>query len=194
MDIIIKSLKSKFIVVFIILTALALTHAGNRTFGLGAVLGEPTGINAKLWLKQDRALSFTLAYGWGYNRYGRNYYYSDSRCYDNPYYKTHVNYCNDRYSNDDRYNSSGFHIHGDYLFHNFNAIKAPQRFPLYYGPGINLESYRDYVVLGGRMTGGIAWMHRSVPFDVFFELSPILQILPGMWMDFTGGLGARYYF
>jgi len=36
--------------------------AQNKEFGLGVMLGEPTGFSAKYWLSEDKALDFGLAY------------------------------------------------------------------------------------------------------------------------------------
>ena len=39
-----------------------LNHAQQKGFGLGVVLGEPTGISAKFWLTSGTALDFGLGY------------------------------------------------------------------------------------------------------------------------------------
>jgi hypothetical protein len=39
-----------------------LAHAGNRTFGLGVVLGDPTGITAKGWLDKTHSIDGALAW------------------------------------------------------------------------------------------------------------------------------------
>ncbi len=44
---------------FIILTNLTLSQ--NRGFGLGIVLGEPTGLSAKLWTGNSNAFDFAAA-------------------------------------------------------------------------------------------------------------------------------------
>jgi hypothetical protein len=37
-------------------------HAGDKSFGLGFILGEPTGIDAKFWLANQHALEFGAAW------------------------------------------------------------------------------------------------------------------------------------
>ena len=32
------------------------------------------------------------------------------------------------------------HIHADYLWHSFNAIRSTQKFVLYYGPGLKIKT------------------------------------------------------
>lgn len=39
-----------------------LVNAQDKGFGLGIMLGEPTGVSAKYWLDNDKALDFGLAY------------------------------------------------------------------------------------------------------------------------------------
>jgi hypothetical protein len=175
------------------------TKPFNKNFGVGLVLGEPTALNLKLFLKNNHALD--LALGWSYWGYSSRYYdrywdYDyDSRCYDPHFYRDHEYYCDNLGYN---YYDRGwniFHLHADYLFHNFNLIKAKETFVLYGGPGINLEFWRGGgAILGVRGEFGIAWMCRKVPIDVFFELAPVLDLYPGPFFDLNGGLGCRWYF
>lgn len=166
------------------------TSAG-RSFGVGVVVGEPTALSAKLWTSRTTAFDFGLGWGmgWGYNRY--------ENCWDQYYYDRHRNYCDDRgyYYNDDRYGYRGVHVHMDYLMHNFDLIRSSQRLPLYYGPGINMNFWNQ----GGAQVGvrgvlGLAWLPQNAPMDVFLEVAPVVQIVPGTWLDINGGLGARFYF
>ncbi|MDB5102385.1 MAG: hypothetical protein JWP91_74 [Fibrobacteres bacterium] len=168
--------------------------AGGRNFGLGFALGDPTGFSAKYWTSSNTALDFNL--GWaGYWR--RDGYY-DPECYNNNFYRNHAGYCDDRgYNYRDKYGYGWdiFHIHADYLFHNFDAIRSTERFPLYYGPGISVN-YLDYdfLQLGVRGNFGIAWMPRRAPIDVFLEISPTMELFPGPQFDVNAGLGMRFYF
>ena len=173
--------------------------AGGRNFGIGLVVGEPTGLTAKYWTSQTTAFDLGLGWGWGYSGYDRyGYGYTDDRCYDPGFYNTHPGFCDARSYADgrySRYDARGFHIHGDYLFHNFNLIKGREKIPLYYGPGLSYEYwYRGSAQFGIRGVGGIAWLPRNAPLDVFFELAPVLELFPGTWVDMNAGLGIRFYF
>jgi hypothetical protein len=172
--------------------------AAGRNFGLGFVLGDPTGFSAKYWTSGSTAMDFHV--GWT-GPWSRRDMYWNSNCYDPGYYNDNRGYCNgqardyrDRYY--DGYNGwRVFHVHADYLYHNFNAIRATEKFPLYYGPGlaINYLNY-DFLEFGARGNFGIAWMPRRAPMDVFLELAPTLYLFPSPYFDVNAGLGARFYF
>ena len=181
---------NKMFTLLVIVTPLAM--AGGHNFGLGFVLGEPTALDAKLWTSETTALDFGLGWGLGYNGY-------DDKCWNNKFYYNNQGYCNDRgydYNyRDDQYGYRGLHLHADYLFHNFNVIHSSEKFPIYYGPGINLNFWNHGgAQIGFRGVGGIAWMPRATPIDLFFEIAPIIQIFPGTGFDLNAGIGARFYF
>ncbi len=44
--------------------------AQDRDFGLGVIIGEPTGISAKLWTSPINALDFGLGWSYGGDRIG----------------------------------------------------------------------------------------------------------------------------
>lgn len=178
-----------FLVLVLILAPAAKTGTGGK-FGLGFIVGEPTALSAKYWTSGTTALDFGFGWGLGYGRY-------DDRCWEIGYYNRHQSYCDDRgyYYGDDRYGYRGLHLHADYLFHNFTLIRSPESFPIYYGPGVNLNFWsHGGPQLGLRGVVGIAWMPRTKPFDVFLELAPVLQLFPGTWVDINAGLGGRFYF
>jgi hypothetical protein len=142
--------------------------AQERKFGLGVIIGEPTGISAKLWVSSVNALDFGL--GWSY--------------------------WGDRFSDyNDRYSNSRVHFHADYLWHWFDAIHSTERFPLYAGIGGRINAGAGYDASAAvRGVFGIAWLPRPVPIDVFFELVPSLQVVPSTGFGIDAGLGARFYF
>jgi hypothetical protein len=143
--------------------------AQERRFGLGVILGEPTGISAKLWTSSDNALDFGLGWSIGGDRIGN---YKGS--YDG---------------------GSRVHFHMDYLWHSFDAIHSADRFPLYYGFGGRVNTGAGYdASLAIRGVFGIAWMPRNTPVDVFVELVPSMQLTSTTGFAIDAGLGARYYF
>lgn len=99
-----------------------------------------------------------------------------------------------------------FHIHGDYLLHNFSLIKVPEgNLPLYYGVGAryiirendnrgkNEDKDKDNT-LGIRIPVGIAYIFADFPVDIFLELVPVVDLIPDTGFGFDGGIGARYFF
>ncbi len=184
----IQSKTSLFLIAFT-LFLFSFSSAANGKFGLGFVLGEPTAIDGKYWLSTNTAFDFGIGWGAGYGGY-----YGD--CNNGQYYNDHSGYCNDRgYYYADRNGFRGLHVHMDYLMHNFNAISGSERFPIYYGPGINLNFWNNIGMQAGlRGVIGIAWMPHTAPVDIFFEIAPVLEVIPATYVDVNAGLGARFYF
>jgi hypothetical protein len=140
-----------------------------HTFGLGVIVGEPTGISAKLWTSGTNAFDFGLGWSNGGDRLGNydGYYNGGSRT----------------------------HFHMDYLWHAFDAIRSSERFPLYYGIGGRINSGAGYnSSLAIRGVFGISWLPRGTPIDVFLELAPSLQLTSSTGFGIDAGFGARFYF
>lgn len=142
--------------------------AQDKGFGLGIIVGEPTGLSAKLWTSNVNAFDFGLGLSVGGDRIS---------------FKGNYN------------NGSRVHFHMDYLWHSFNAISSSEKFPLYYGLGGRFNSGGGYDgSFGVRGVFGIAWFPRATPIDIFFELVPVLQITPSLGFGIDAGLGIRYFF
>jgi hypothetical protein len=158
----------------VMILILSLCHANHanaqdRKFGLGVIIGEPTGLSAKLWTTETTALDFGLGWSVGGDRIGRY----------NGYY-----------------NGTGrIHFHMDYLWHSFDAIRSSERFPLYYGVGGRLNSGAGYdQSMAIRGVFGIAWLPHNTPIDVFLELVPSLQLVSTSAFGIDAGFGVRYFF
>ena len=85
-------------------------------------------------------------------------------------------------------------FYSDYVFHNSDIIKTKENLVVYYGPGARLKIQKDNARLGLRGVIGIIWVPQDAPIDLFVELAPILDIIPGTKFDFAGAVGARYFF
>jgi hypothetical protein len=155
-------------IILLILIAAAPLSAQDKGFGLGLILGEPTGLSAKLWTSHNNAFDFGLGLSVG----------------------------GDRISNKHVYNNNGrIHLHMDYLWHAFDAISSTERFPLYYGLGARFNSGGGYdESIGVRGVFGIAWFPHSTPIDVFLELVPVLQLTSSTGFGIDAGVGIRYFF
>jgi hypothetical protein len=157
------------IIAFFLLLIVPVLNAQDRGFGLGVILGEPTGLSAKLWTTSTTAFDFGLGWSIGGDRLG-----SFKGVHDG---------------------TSRMHFHVDYLWHAFEAIHSNDRFPLYYGFGGRMNTGGGYDgSLAARGVIGIAWLPRGAPVDVFFELVPAFQVLPSTGIGIDAGLGARYFF
>lgn len=155
------------VLVLVIIIAKPIT-AQDHGFGIGFILGEPTGLSAKLWTSKVNAFDFGLGLSLGGDR---------------------IKY-KGNYDNDGR-----VHFHMDYLWHSFNAISSTEKFPLYYGLGGRFNTGGGYDgSLGIRGVFGIAWFPRSTPIDIFLELVPVFQVTPLTGLGIDAGLGIRYFF
>jgi hypothetical protein len=144
----------------------ALARAGS--LGLGVIAGEPTGISLKTWLDGRHAVDAAL--GWSFA------------------------------------GDTSLHLHADYLWHDFGLLRptgVKGRLPLYYGLGARLKVHadddghhgnEDDTVLGVRFPVGVAWVPPSAPLDVFLEIAPVLDLLPGTDLNLNAAIGVRYWF
>jgi hypothetical protein len=86
-----------------------------------------------------------------------------------------------------------FHLHGDYLWHKYDLINVDKgTLPLYYGVGARLL-FADDTHLGIRGVVGLDYLFEGLPLDVFLEIAPIFDIVPGTEFSFNGAIGVRYF-
>lgn len=86
------------------------------------------------------------------------------------------------------------HIHADYIIHKFNMIQVDEgKLPIYFGIGGRIK-LNDSTKLGVRIPVGINYLLKDAPIDMFFEIVPILDLLPSTKLNFNGGVGIRYFF
>jgi hypothetical protein len=127
-----------------------------KGFGLGIILGEPTGISAKKWLDDNSALDGAVAWS--------------------------------------LVTPSSFHLHADYLYHNFNIFNVKKgKLPLYFGIGFRIR-IGDEDRVGIRIPVGICYIFEQSPLDIFFELGPVLDLTPATRLRLTSSVGIRYFF
>ena len=135
-------------------------------FGLGVVLGDPTGLSMKYWTSRENAVSAALAFGTFHHHYD-NYYYNDE---------------------------TDVYLHVNYLWHNFGLLPVQRgQLPVYWGAGGRLYFGHDFA-LGVRGCGGLEYLPVA-PIDIFLELGLVIDFMgnhPGADGDL--GIGIRYFF
>lgn len=141
-----------------------------NSFGLGLMLGTPSGLAGKYYLTPSTALDFGVgSYGRRFKGYG------------------------------------GLHIHADFLWHPV-VLASPKEFelPLYFGIGARIwdhganDDRREDTHVGIRAPLGILFELNNTPLDFFLEFALVLDVVVDKddhgFDDFTGAVGARYYF
>ena len=91
-------------------------------------------------------------------------------------------------------NDNSITMTSDYLFHQYNLLKVDQgSLPFYYGIGGRLL-LGNQAKLGVRIPVGLNYLFANDPIGVFFEVAPVLDLVPSTRFDVNGGIGIRYYF
>ena len=86
------------------------------------------------------------------------------------------------------------HIHIDYLIHNFSFFEVDaERMPYYIGIGGRVKIEDDPRV-GVRFVIGTEYYLKEPPFGFFFEIAPILDLVPETDLDMNGAVGVRVVF
>ena len=139
-----------------------ITQAQTKGFGLGIIIGEPTGVSGKGFLSHNTAIDGAVA--WSFVDEG------------------------------------SFHIHGDFLLHDYDLISVDDgRLPVYYGIGgrikfKNKDKGTTDDKVGIRVPVGLAYEFPGNKVDIFLEVVPVLDLSPKSQVTVNASLGARYYF
>jgi hypothetical protein len=134
-------------------------------FGLGVIVGDPTGLSAKLWLDREQALDFGAA--WALS--GR-----DS-------FQFHMDYLYHRFDlfhMDESIGRMALYFGGGARFRVVEERAG--------------QSNQDK--FGIRVPIGVTYLFAKAPFDVFGEVAPILDLAPDTKLDMNVSIGGRFYF
>ena len=152
----------------------------NRKFGLGVVIGAPTGLTGKVWVAPTNALDFGLGfYGYGFN----------NRCFTD----NNGNVVCERGG----YNWATVNM--DYLWQS-NIVRGQAQLDWHIGVGGRTVWWggcnNNCFELSARApAAGLDLMFQNPAFiEIFFELALGLIIVPGIYPQIEGGLGGRFYF
>ena len=86
------------------------------------------------------------------------------------------------------------HCHLDHLWYTYEAFPSEAGIiPVYYGIGGRVRFADDHH-LGLRVIVGVNYFFMEQPFDLFFEIAPILDLSPDIGPDFNAVVGLRYDF
>ena len=87
---------------------------------------------------------------------------------------------------------NAFHLHADYLLHSFIKVDTG-KLAFYYGIGARLN-LQDDARFGIKIPLGLSYMLPNAPLDIFFEISPVMDLIPDTELKLLGFVGIRYYF
>ena len=156
-------------------TANATEVGYGRKFGLGFMIGDPTGLSAKLWVGPTNSVDFGLGF-WGYG-------------FDNCQGGNHP--CDHFGDHDGTFNA-------DYLWQS-NIVRGQAQLDWHIGAGGRAIWYGgcngDCFAFAARMPVGLDLMFNNPSFiEVVFELAPALYFVPNVDFAIEGALGVRFYF
>ncbi|HPB58707.1 MAG TPA: hypothetical protein PLB50_05030 [Candidatus Saccharicenans sp.] len=87
---------------------------------------------------------------------------------------------------------NAFHLHADYLLHSFIKVETG-KLAFYYGIGARLN-LQDDARFGIKIPLGLSYTFPNTPIDIFFEISPVMDLIPDTELKFLGFVGVRYFF
>jgi hypothetical protein len=154
-------------------TAIASEIANSRPFGLGGILGQPTGVTIKYFFAPEHAVTAALGFSWwgGHNfhihaDYGYHFMLTQAQHFDLPLY-----------------------VGAGLKFFYFYS----DRYHPYWEDDWRDRDYHR-AGLGIRVPIGIAFHLNEPTLGIFVEIVPGFAFLP--WLDgfVDGGVGLRYYF
>ena len=153
-----------------LLPALA-SNAQGQGFGLGFILGEPTGISLKGWLDDRHAIDGAVAWSLGHG--SSMHVHADYLFHKFEVIKVSKGKLPIYYGPGIRLRFWGDegHWHNGEWHHEDGNLDFAVRFPI-----------------------GLNYQFGSDPLDVFLEVVPSLGLIPSTYVDFDGGLGMRYWF
>jgi hypothetical protein len=154
------------VVVIVTVMAESSTCAQGR-FGIGFVVGEPTGVSWKYRMDNGRAVDGAL----GFSPFDR--------------YRVHVDYL---------WHSLPFNERNLQLHYGIGGAIGFGRTEYVVISGRRAYLFRNQDVgLGVRGVVGLTYNIPRSPLDVFVELAPMMILAPGTGLGFDGGLGVRIY-
>ena len=153
----------KKVIVGLLMAVLPLT-ASAETFGIGAMVGSPTGITGKLWLDQERAVD--IAAEWRTS--GDNEFYLHANYLIHAPLKMKENKL--KGTTQYYYGAGGYYQERHH------------------------KKWADEDVFALRLPVGISHQPKVAPIELFAEIVPVLEVSPDSDFDLDIGVGVRYLF
>ncbi|RJP82436.1 MAG: DUF3996 domain-containing protein [Candidatus Zixiibacteriota bacterium] len=141
-------------------------------FGLGIIIGEPTGVSAKAWLSDENALDFAAA--WSLEGRDAFHFHADYLWHAFNVIKP-----------DRGWMPIFFGIGARLLIHDDDHDRDHDDDDF---------DDDDDVHFGVRVPVGLEYIFVQAPVGIFLEVAPIVDLVPDTDLDFNAGIGARFFF
>jgi hypothetical protein len=157
---------NRFILISIltILFCFGTLSAQTRGFGIGVILGEPTGLSMKFWTSSNTAVDIAAA--WSFINGSAVHVHADYLYHNFKLVKLD-------------YDTLPFYI----------GIGGRIKFNEH-----DDEENENDIHLGVRIPVGLEFLPSKISFDFFIEIAPLLDLIPNTDFGFNGGIGFRYFF
>jgi hypothetical protein len=139
-------------------------QAQGSGFGLGIIIGEPTGLSMKAWLGEGSA--FDLAAAWSFEGRGFLHLHGD--------YLRHADVIDVPKGFLPFYYGIGARL----------RIREDDR----------PRDADEDILFGIRIPLGMTYLFVNAPLDLFVEIAPVVELVPSTDVDLDGGIGIRFYF
>ena len=157
----------------------------SRKVGVGAVLGDPTGLSGKFWIGPTNAIDVGVGF-YGYGGYGWR-----RGCFRDR---------DGRAICDRHWGQSALSLHADYVWQSKILAGAAAQLDWHLGVGgrgffLGQPCAFECWAVGARGPVGLDLTFTRPSFlEVFMEVAPVFYVAPAMFLAFEGGLGVRGYF
>ncbi len=139
----------------------------DQGFGLGAIIGEPTGLSMKNWISQTTALEAAIA--WSFKGNGFFYFQAAHLFHDYSLIKTRKGRLPFFYGIGGR----------------VKVLSDPN--------GGRKDESDDDPRVGICIPVGLDYHFGGAPLDVFLEFIPIIDLIPSTDFDLNAAIGIRYF-
>lgn len=157
--------------ILFLLFVFASASVSARNFGVGAILGSPTGLSAKYNLNNTYAIDGALAYG----------------SHEVVIYGDYL-----------KHFPGIFGKHNEFVSSLKGYVGIGPMFVFADGDKDHGHHYvdddDDSFAFGGRIPIGVEWTSDEIPLGVSLEIAPGMAVVPGTDAFMQGGLAIRYYF
>ncbi|MFC1476834.1 hypothetical protein ACFL6L_00030 [candidate division KSB1 bacterium] len=177
--------------------------AQKRQIDAGVILGEPTGLSFKVWDKRfstitavtdgrNNAAKVRKVFNAGHSIISELDIQNDD--VDDIFRSVNTNFSAFAGAIAWSFSDEGaFQVHLDYLRHRFDLFTVKEgELLLYYGLGGRIKTEKNDTRAGIRFPVGLDYLIPETEIDLFFEIVPIMNLVPKTEFNMNAAIGLRY--